>query len=103
MKASQLLHHHIAGTKVEMIRVGQFHLRMDFLQIHGGDAPLNGRRCTHIHEYWRLNGSVDSGHFCPFRFPIRGYYFIHTLPDGLNRLCLLSADIQPKGCRKTSL
>ena len=67
VKPSQRSDNLIPGPYMEMIGIGQFHLRMDLFQILRGHGPLNGRRGSYIHKNGGLYYPVDSGKLPPLR------------------------------------
>ena len=58
MQTAQLVNHAVAGTDVQMVRVGQLDLTVQIVEIHGGDTALDGGTGAHIHENRRFNGAV---------------------------------------------
>lgn len=55
VKSSQLPHHIVSGTQVEVVGVGELDLAADLLEVMGGDCALDGALRTNIHENRGLN------------------------------------------------
>ncbi len=56
----------VAGTDMEVVGIGKFHLRADRAEIIGRNRALDRRHRADIHENRRLDGSVDRFHFRAF-------------------------------------
>ena len=65
VKSAHFLHDLVARAKMQMVRVGQLHLRSDVLQIFRGQRALDGRLRADIHKYRRLHRAVRAGKFAP--------------------------------------
>ena len=59
MQTTQLLHNLITGAYMQMIRIGQLHLRTDLMQINSRNSPLDGGCCTNIHKYGCLDRPMN--------------------------------------------
>ena len=57
VESARVAHDVGAGTQVEMVGVGQHHLRTDVAKLRCGDA-LDGRARADRHEHGRLDGAV---------------------------------------------
>jgi hypothetical protein len=60
VQPTQVADHLIPGPQVQVVRVGEHHLRPRITQV-GGIEPLHGRQRTHRHEGRRRDGTVRRG------------------------------------------
>ena len=66
MQTAKLSDQLVAGTDMEVVGIGKFHLRADRAEIIGRNRALDRRHRADIHENRRLDGSVDRFHFRAF-------------------------------------
>ena len=62
---------------MQMIGIGQLHLRPNLFQIGSGHSPLDSRRSPHVHEHRGLDGAVDRLQLRPFRSSFLFQYLVH--------------------------
>ena len=62
MQTAHFPDHRVRGPQMQMIGVAELHLAFQFLEIHGGNAALDGTGSAYIHETGCLKGTVYGIH-----------------------------------------
>ena len=65
VKSTHFFYDLVARAKMQMVCVGQLHLRSDVLQVPRGQRALDGRLRADVHEHRRLHRPVRAGKFAP--------------------------------------
>ena len=55
----------VPGADVKVVGVAELHLAPQFLQVKGGDAPLDGGAGGNVHKGRGLDSAVDGGKLPP--------------------------------------